>query len=176
MASHAPAKRVNRQTVDLSAYPDLVVIYLGMRVNAVIGIKTLLGLGPRISKSVADRPDGLLLHENLLFSLFPPHLGMRQYWRDYDSLERWTRSAPHREWWRTFLRDSGGTGFWHESYFRRGGMESIYDDVAAPVGMMRFAPLQPARGSMFSARSRAHLGGTEPDAAPLPEAELYLQG
>ena len=24
-------KRVNRQTVDLSGYPDLVVIYLGMR-------------------------------------------------------------------------------------------------------------------------------------------------
>lgn len=25
--------KVNRQTVDLSGYPDLVVIYLGMRVN-----------------------------------------------------------------------------------------------------------------------------------------------
>jgi hypothetical protein len=31
-----------RQTVDLSAYPDLVVIYLGMRVNVLTGIKTLL--------------------------------------------------------------------------------------------------------------------------------------
>jgi len=28
-------RRVNRQTVDLSAYPDLVVIYLGMRVNVI---------------------------------------------------------------------------------------------------------------------------------------------
>ena len=27
--------RVARQTVDLSAFPDLVVIYLGMRVNGV---------------------------------------------------------------------------------------------------------------------------------------------
>jgi hypothetical protein len=35
--------RVDRQTVDLSAYPDLGVIYLGMRVNAVTGVKTLLG-------------------------------------------------------------------------------------------------------------------------------------
>ena len=34
------------------------------------------------------RSDGLLLHENLLLSLIQPHGGMRQYWRDFDSLER----------------------------------------------------------------------------------------
>jgi hypothetical protein len=27
-------QQVERQTVDLSAFPDLIVIYLGMRVNA----------------------------------------------------------------------------------------------------------------------------------------------
>jgi hypothetical protein len=80
--------RVDRRTVDLSGYPDLIVIYLGLRVNAVMGIKKALGLGPQIAKSAADKPDGLLLHEDLLFSLFPPHLGMRQYWRDFESLER----------------------------------------------------------------------------------------
>ena len=32
-----------RRTVNLSAYPDLVVIYLGMRVNRVAGIKILRG-------------------------------------------------------------------------------------------------------------------------------------
>jgi hypothetical protein len=37
---------VDRKTVDLSAYPDLVVIYLGMRVRTLAGIKTRLGLGP----------------------------------------------------------------------------------------------------------------------------------
>ena len=81
-----------RQTADLSTYPDLVVVYLGMRVNVLTGIKTLFGFGPRIEGSVAARPDGLLLHENLFYSLFPPHFGMRQYWRDFDSLERWTRA------------------------------------------------------------------------------------
>jgi hypothetical protein len=173
MNGAAPRKRVNRRTVDLSQYPDLVVVYLGMRVNALTGIKTLLGLGPQIQKSAADRPDGLLLHENLLFGLFPPHAGMRQYWRDYESLERWTRSEPHRRWWTNFLRDSGGTGFWHETYFMRGGMESIYDDVPGAVGMMKFAPLQPARGSMFSARRRLRLAGEEASAAPLTETDLY---
>lgn len=40
-----------RKTVDLSSYPDLVVIYLGMRVNAIAGLKTLFGFGPKIGRS-----------------------------------------------------------------------------------------------------------------------------
>ena len=147
--------KVNRQTVDLSGYPDLVVIYLGMRVNTLTGLKTLMGFGPQIERSVAAKPDGLLLHESFLMSLFPVHAGMRQYWRDFESLEKWTRSAPHRDWWTKFLKDSGGTGFWHETYLRRGGIEAIYDDVPVPVGMMKFAPIKDARGPMFSSATRA---------------------
>jgi len=40
----------------------------------------------------------------------------------------------------------------------RGGMEAIYDDMDRPIGMMSFAPLEPARGRMFSARNRLGLG------------------
>src|SRR3954454_25370836 len=132
--------KVERRTVDLSQYPNLVVIYLGMRVNRLGGLKTLLGFGPKISNSVTAAPDGLLLHENFLFSLFPVHAGMRQYWRDPESLLSWTRSDPHRQWWQNFLRNSGGTGIWHESYFKQGGIGPIYDAVPEPVGFMRFAP------------------------------------
>jgi fumigallin biosynthesis monooxygenase-like protein len=164
---------VERRTVDLSTYPDLVVIYLGMRVNAWQGLKTLFGLGPQIQKSWKARPDGLLLHEDLLFSIVPVHTGMRQYWRDFDSLERWARSEPHRIWWQNFLRDSGGTGFWHETYFMRGGIEAIYDDMHSPIGMQKFAPTRPARGPMFSARTRVG-GGTAP-AAVVSETDLYGQ-
>ena len=153
--------KVNRRTVDLSAYPDLVAVYLGMRVNALTGLKRLLGLGPQIADSVKAKPDGLLLHEDILFSLFPLHVGMRQYWRDFESLERWTRSEPHRQWWRTFLRDSGGTGFWHETYALRGGFEAIYDDLPQPIGMMKFAPLRAATGKAYSARQRLGREGAE---------------
>jgi hypothetical protein len=162
--------KVERQTVDLSQYPDLVVIYLGMRVNAWTGLKTLMGLQPSLKAAVKAKPDGLLLHEQMLFSMIPPHVVMRQYWRDYPSLEAWTRSAPHREWWQDFLRDSGGTGFWHEAYFMRGGMEAIYDDTKIRTGFAQFAPLLPARGRMFSARSRAGLTGDAPP-APVSEAQ-----
>src|SRR5580692_9979022 len=126
---------VERRTVNLSGYPDLVVIYLGMRVNRIAGIKTLLGFGPKISSSAAAHPDGLLRHEAIIYSLFPMHVGMRQYWRDLNSLLEWTRSDPHRQWWQSFLKDSGGTGFWHETYFRRGGIEAIYDDVPENIGL-----------------------------------------
>src|SRR5260221_11840311 len=155
---------VSRRTVDLSEYPDLVVVYLGMPVRMLRGIKTLLGLGPQIQKAGDGKPEGLLHFENnIIYSFFPLHLGMRWYWRDFESLEKWTRSEPHRIWWKNFLRDSGGTGFWHETYFKRGGMEAIYDDLKKPLGFSAFAENVDAKGAMFSARKRLGVDGDTPD-------------
>jgi hypothetical protein len=85
-----------RLTVDLSTYPDLIVVYLGMRGNVLTGIKTLLGFGPKIASSVAAQPEGLLLHENIVYSLFPPHVGMSQYWRDFELNRLNTGRAQNR--------------------------------------------------------------------------------
>jgi hypothetical protein len=76
-----------------------------------------------------------------------------------------------RSRWRDFLRSSRGTGFWHEAYFMR-GIEAVYDDVPVRLGFGQFAPVQPARGPMFSARTRAKLAG-EPAPAVIEEAEFY---
>jgi hypothetical protein len=162
---------VERRTVDLSDYPNLTVIYLGMRVNRIKGIKMLMRIGRQISASASPKPEGLLHHETLFYSLFPMHFGIRQYWRDIDSLLAWTRSDPHRQWWQNFLKDSGGTGFWHETYFRAGGIEAVYDDVPNNIGLMGFAPVVPARGPMFGAAARAEkqFGGRP----VLTEEELY---
>ena len=162
--------KVSRKTVDLSAYPDLVVVYLGMRVNTWYGLKRLIGIGPQISASAAAKPDGLLCHEQIFYSLFPMNIGMRQYWRDLPSLLAWTRSDPHRQWWKDFLRDSGGTGFWHETYTMHGGMEAIYDDIPVPIGFASFAPVANARSGMFSASAR--MGRDEVAGAPVAETEL----
>ena len=54
----------------------------------------------------------------------------------------------------------------------KGGMESIYTDVGDPIGMLKFAPVIPARGAMFNARRRLNLPGDETMAAPLTEAEV----
>ena len=71
------------------------------------------------------------------------------------------------------MRDAGGTGFWHEAYFMRGGAEAIYDDISKPLGFATFAPQQTARGAMFSSRRRA--GREDPQVAPpvIAEEELY---
>ncbi len=136
---------------DFSGHPDLVVIYLGLRVRTWYGLKTLLGFGPKIDAVGAARPDGLLHYENnILFSLRPMHVGMRWYWRDIDSLVAWAKSEPHRQWWQDFLKDTRGVGIWHETYHMRGGMEAIYNDVAGPTGFSAFLPLREARGSLAS--------------------------
>jgi hypothetical protein len=163
------AARIERVTVNLSQFPDLVVVYRGMRVRTPRGLATLVSFGPKINAAVASEPEGLLLRENLLFSLLPPHAGMRQYWRDFQCLENWARSLPHQQWWTNFTRDSGGTGFWHEAYFMRGGMEAIYDDVGKLFGFAGFAPTQPAKGAMFSARKRAGMEGKPTIPAPFED-------
>ena len=157
---------------DFSAHPDLVVIYLGMKVRAFYGIKTLLGFGKPIDNAGAERPEGLLHYENnIIFSLRPLHVGMRWYWRDMKSLTAWAKSEPHRQWWKDFLKDTRGVGIWHETYHMRGGMEAIYNDVRAPVGFSAFLPMQEARGSLAS-RHKVH-GSPSLDGLPsgnLPEA------
>jgi hypothetical protein len=163
---------IERRSVDLSGYPDLVVIYLGMRPRSLRGFNAMGKLRKHIKASVDAQPDGLLLHEDLFWSVIPFHGGMRQYWRDFDALERWSRSLPHSEWWKNFLRDPQGTGFWHETYFIGGGFEAIYDNVSKPIGMLAFAPAEVARGRMFGARSRAGRTG-EAEAPALSETELY---
>ena len=68
---------------------------------------------------------------------------------------------------------TGGTGFWHEAYFMRGGIDAIYDDMSATTGLARFAPAVPARGAMFSGRRRA--GREDPPVVEpvVGEADLY---
>ncbi|WP_248324037.1 MULTISPECIES: monooxygenase family protein [unclassified Caballeronia] len=142
---------VVRRSVDLSAYPNLVVVLLGFRVRRLRGIAAILGIGKGLRQIELNPPDGLLSSEQVFFSL--NHIGIRQYWRDLDSLEAFTRSEPHSRWWRDFLRDSRGAGFWHETYSRQ-GMEAVYIDMPGPVGFDRFAPERKPTGPFMSARQR----------------------
>jgi hypothetical protein len=160
--------RVIRQTVDLSGYPDLVAIYLGMQVYSPKGLTRLARLGPAIRRvHRIDKPDGLLAHEDFVFAQWPLHVAFRQYWRDFDSLEAWTRTLPHQKWWREFLADPGGTGFWHEAYSVRGGIDSVFDDMRRPPGLLAFAPNVHAHGPLFSSRGR--LRGEASKVAPVYE-------
>jgi hypothetical protein len=149
MSGSAPSRR----TV------DLVVVVLGMKVIELRGLRTLARTGRRIRESVDDAPDGLLHNEFALRGLVPPHVEMRQYWRDFDALEAFARSSPHSDWWPEFQADHGGTAFWHETY-APDGIEAVYaglDDDE--VGLMHVAPVVPAEGGMFSSRQRLAADG-----------------
>ena len=65
--------KVRRRTVDLTGHPDLVVVYLGMQVKTLPGLKTLASFGPKIQRAVQPRPDGLLFHQLFVFGLLPLH-------------------------------------------------------------------------------------------------------
>jgi hypothetical protein len=157
---------ISRQTANLSEYPDLVVVYLGMKVHSPAGLLKLIRLGPQIAKSAKARPDGLLHHEeNIILGLFPLHVGMRQYWRDFESLERWTREMPHMDWWKDLLSRPQGVSFWHETYSIRGGIESVFlasRETGSRPGLLGFAPNVDANAAMFSARRRLKREGAEP--------------
>ena len=60
---------VDRRTVDLTAYPNLVVVYLGMCVRRPRGMLRLLRTGLQINRSWKQQPNGLLLHEDIIWSL-----------------------------------------------------------------------------------------------------------
>jgi hypothetical protein len=142
--------KVERRSVDLSGYPDMVMVLLGLRLRSVRGLFSMLRIGRGLSAIQRNPPDGLLGNDNFLWGW--NHVGIRQYWRDLESLERFTRSAPHSGWWKAFLHDNGGAGFWHEAY-SRGGIEAVYLDMP-PVGIARFAPERAPTGPFMSSRER----------------------
>ncbi len=144
-----------RRSVDLSGYPDLVVVYLGYRARNLHGARALLRIGRGLRTVKREPPDGLLSHEDLWFGFLHP--GFRQYWRDFESLEAFTRAPQHAAWWRGFARDSRGGGIWHETYRLRGGMEAIYSGVPA-IGLASFAPERAPTGAFMSARQRVAAG------------------
>ncbi|QJW90545.1 DUF4188 domain-containing protein [Spirosoma taeanense] len=157
---------------DLDSYPNLVVIYLGMTHDSFKGLRTMFKIGPQIQKAVDAKPEGLLRHEQLFFGFAPLHLGMRQYWRDFESMENWTRALPHQGWWKDFMKDPQGTRFWHEAYCMKGGMEGVYLNIDN-VGFLQFAPKVEKAGRMFSSRDRLNLKSDTPMPTPVyTEADL----
>lgn len=146
------ANDARRMTVDLAAWPDLVVVQLGFRVGHLRGVPSFLRIGRGLAEIRRSPPDGLLGSQSCLYGW--NHVGFRQYWRDLDSLEAFTRAMPHGGWWKDFLSDRHGNGFWHEAYSARGGMKAIYVDMDAAPGLGAFAPQVPAHGRLLSARGR----------------------
>ncbi len=144
--------RPDRRTIVLDDFPDLLMILLGFRVGSLRALPSLLRIGRGLSDIARHPPDGLLQHDGMMFAW--NHVGIRQYWRDPDVLAAFTRSMPHSGWWRDFLADTHGAGFWHEAYHARGGVEAIYVGMPNAIGLGAFAPQQPEVGAFMTAADR----------------------
>src|SRR5215216_3015385 len=122
---------------------------------------------PRMLKKVrADAASGFLGGQQAVFF---GGLGVVQYWRSFEHLERYARNADalHLPAWREFnrrIRDNGDIGIWHETFrVRAGEYEAIYGNMPR-VGLGRVAQHAPL-GSTTTAALRA--GVRAEDEAPV---------
>ena len=101
-------------------------------------------------------------------------VGLVQYWRSYDDLERFARSKdePHLAAWRRFNQavgyQNGAVGIWHESYLVQPGQyEAVYGNM--PIfGLAAATRHVPAVGRLETGRQR--LGGESEPAVPITSA------
>ena len=148
-----------RMTADSSG--PLVVFVIGMRINHFHKIgkwwPVFRAMRPMMAE-LSRNPDSGFLGTEFAFCSLRQVL-LLQYWKDFDSLERYARSRDERHWpaWTAFNRNVGndGTvGIYHETYAVQGGAyETVYGNMP-PFGLGKVAGLVPATGSRNEARTR----------------------
>ena len=134
--------------------------------------KPLFGLRPanrELRRRQTRRPPPAT--KDFFFSLFPLHTGMRQYWRDMDSLLTWTRSEPHRAWWKTSCATPAAPASGTKPTPCAAAWKPSTTTSPNPIGFARFAPNVDARGSMFTAAHRTAIANTAPPV--VNEEDLY---
>jgi len=136
---------------------DFVVFLIGMRINKPWmlhkWLPTFLAM-PRMLRELETRPESGFLGS------FGFGLTIVQYWRSFEQLEAYARSANDRHWpaWVAFNkrvgRSRGDVGIWHETYLVRAGeYETIYSGMPGH-GLGLAGRLVPAAGARETARGR----------------------
>lgn len=147
---------------------SLVVFVIGMRVNRFLKFGKWLpvakAMRPMIEELSADPDSGFLGAETLLQGLRT--IVLIQYWRDFDSLEKYARDRDQKHWpaWVAFnkaIGSDGTVGIFHETYVvAGGGHETVYGNMPA-WGLGKVAGITPATGSRNEARGRMRLSAGE---------------
>jgi hypothetical protein len=152
-----------------------VVFLIGMRVNRMSSFRKWMPVVqamPGMLKVLYTHPEKGFLGGESFFRLFPVTTLLLTYWRSFEDLERFARSAddPHLPAWKRFNQSIGvdGTvGIWHETYMVQPGQyEALYANM--PVfGLAKATTHVPAIGRRETARRR--LGGQNDPAVPTPD-------
>src|SRR5947209_8201149 len=125
-----------------------------------------MAMRPMVKELEADPQSGFL-HAEFGFVFGGPVVV--QYWRSFEQLERYARSADalHLPAWRRFnqrVRDSGDVGIWHETYrVHAGEYEAIYGNMPR-VGLGAVGEHVPLGSTSTAAR---RIGAREDDEAPV---------
>src|SRR5690242_16225836 len=105
--------------------PERFVVFLvGMRINRWWMLHKWLPVSlamPTMLKRLESERKLGMLHSEGFFRFFPITTCLISYWKDFDSLENFAKSAnePHLTPWSKFMKQVGadGTvGIWHETY------------------------------------------------------------
>ncbi len=136
---------------------DFVVFLIGLRINKPWKLHKWLPVFlamPRMLKELEGRPESGFLGAILGFKVIV------QYWRSFEQLEAFARSADELHWpaWVAFNKRSGNSrgdvGIWHETYLVRAGeYEAVYSGMP-PFGLGKVGQLVPASGRRDTARGR----------------------
>ncbi|MEO8607432.1 MAG: DUF4188 domain-containing protein [Chloroflexota bacterium] len=152
-----------------------VVFLIGMRVNRLRAFRKWMPASramPEMLNVLHNHPEKGFLGGESFFRMFPLTTLLLTYWRSFDDLERFARSAddPHLGAWKRFnqaVGQDGTVGIWHETYLIEAGQyEAVYGNM--PIfGLAKATQHVPAVGRRLTARRR--LGGENEPAVPTPE-------
>ena len=142
-----------------------VVFLIGMRVNRLWAVHKWLpvarAMGPMLTQLMSRKELGLLHAQPFLYWR---GIGLVQYWRSFEQLERFARdpALAHLEPWRRFNREvgaDGSVGIWHETFLVEAGRyESVYGNMPR-FGLARAGSHLPAVASRETAKRRLGLQG-----------------
>ena len=123
-----------RFTADTDA--PFVVFLIEMRINKLLAlhkwVPTALAMGSMLRSLYKNPESGFLGGEAILYR---GGIGLIQYWRSAEDLERFARSPQeaHLKAWQRFNKavgKDGSVGIWHETYkFAAGQYEAIYGNM-----------------------------------------------
>ncbi len=113
-----------------------VVFLIGMRINKLMAFRkwmpTAAAMGPMLRSLYQNPESGFLGGETILYR---GGIGLIQYWRTAEDLERFARSPQeaHLKAWQRFSKaigKDGSVGIWHETYrVAAGDYEAIYGNM-----------------------------------------------
>jgi hypothetical protein len=154
---------VERGRFTVETDEPFVVFMIGMRINDFLKVREWLpafaAMRPMIRSLEANPESGFL---GAYTYLYWRGIGMTQYWRSFEDLERFARDPDdeHLPAWQRFNHNdrSPAVGIWHEAYLLEPGRYETIHRNMPPFGITAALDRVPVRSRLESARGRLRPG------------------